>query len=762
MALASQIVPANQAYPSRGGNGAISPHVDYARQMKIHERMKEIVHSKASEANRRVGLRQALENRWIEDLEQYNGQYDHKTQEALNDGNKSKLFINLTQSKTDAMSARLMDLLFPTDDKNWGIQPTPVPELSEAVSQALAQFRELEEQAKQQSANGEGVTPEQAKQLTELEIHVKSLKAIIDEARKRAEAMEREIDDQLKESNYHAVSRDQIEDACKLGTGVVKGPITGDKVRKGWKKRQVEQTGAGGMPMIGRDGQPVMQEIDEYDLKMSVGEQPAMRYVDIWSFFPDMDARKIEEANGTFERHLMTPKMLREFARLEGVDQDAVRRILRQKPAETAPSYLASLRNLKQDLQQIGNAFYHVWEYSGPLEPEEMRDLALAMGDEATVQELGEIDPLMEVHAVIWFCQEELLRFTIYPLDSNECMYSVFNLSKEEASIFGKGIPAMMRDPQSSLNAAWRAMMDNAGLATGPQIVVDRTIIEPANGVWELEPRKIWYSKKSIPREDRAFASFNIDMHQEPLANIIALSKQFIDDMTAMPAIAQGEQGSNVTKTAQGMALLMNSTNVVFRRIVKNYDDDVTTPNIRRFYDWNMQFNPKKAIKGDYCIDARGSSVLLVREMQAQNLMMIAMQLGQHPVYGPMLKNRDVLRMLFKAHMIPADEVVLSDDEIDAVLADAAAQAEAATQAQEDAANLQIQIANMNNDTKLKIAHLNKEVALITAATNANMGMDKIEAMLEKSRNELMSKERGLAVETAMAAKTGEHAGGSV
>lgn len=747
MALAAQVAPMGQGSPAQNGMAGM----DQVMQMRIAERMKEIVHTKASEAQRRVGLRQALEQRWIEDLEQYAGQYDSKTQTALNDGEKSKLFINLTQSKTDAMSARLMDLLFPTDDKNWGIQPTPVPELSEEVSTALARERELKTSEEAAVAAGAEVPPEQAKELSELEVHVKELQDRVDEARKRAEAMEREIDDQLKESNYHAAMRDLIEDACKLGTGVCKGPITGDKVRKGWKKRMVANVPG---------GQPV--PVDEYELKMSVGEQPAMRYVDIWSFFPDMDARKIEESNGTFERHLMTPKMLRDFARLDGVDQNAVRKILVQKPAETAPSYLASLRNLKADLQQISNAFYHVWEYSGPLEPEEMRDLALAMGDEATVRDLGELDPLMEVHAVIWFCQGELLRFTIYPLDSNECMYSVFNLAKEEASIFGKGIPAMMRDPQASLNAAWRAMMDNAGLATGPQIVIDRTIIEPANGSWELEPRKIWFAKKAIPREDRAFAAFNIDMHQEELANIIALSKQFIDDMTAMPALAQGEQGAGVTKTAQGMALLMNSTNVVFRRIVKNFDDDVTTPNIRRFYDWNMQFNPKKAIKGDYCIDARGSSVLLVREMQAQNLMMIAMQLGQHPVYGPMLKNRDVLRMLFKAHMIPADEVVLSDDEIDAVLADAAAAQSELVKAQEDEANLKIQIANMNNDTKLKIANMNKETALITAATNANMSMDKIEAMLEKNRQDIGSKERSLAVETAMAAKTGQHAGGSV
>jgi hypothetical protein len=95
-----------------------------------------------------------------------------------------------------------------------------------------------------------------------------------------------------------------------------------------------------------------------------------------------------------------------------------------------------------------------------------------------------------------------------------------------------------------------------------------------------------------------------------------------------------------------------------------------------------MQFSDKPEIKGDYQVDARGSSVLLMREMQAQNLMVIAMQLGGHPIYGPMLRNRELLRKIFQAYMVPAEEVMLGDDEIDAILAAAAQQSEAAVAAQ--------------------------------------------------------------------------------
>jgi hypothetical protein len=727
-------------------------------------RLKTIVGRMESEANRRVGLRTHLEKRWIEDLQQYHGRYDDKTEKALNKGDRSKLFINLTRTKTNAMSARLMDLLFPTDDKNWGISPTPVPELTEAASQAAKAARQMRQHAlqAQEAAASEGADPATIAQAQQTEAQAKEaeqkaaeLDAKVAEGRRRADLMSAEIDDQLKESQYHAAMRDVIEDACKLGTGVCKGPVTGDKVRQGWKKRLA---GAGEA-----EGQG---ETSEYELKISTGTTPAMRKVDIWSFFPDLDASKIEEGEGVYERHLLNQKRLRGLAKLPGFDKDAIRRLLASKPRGSAPSYLADLRNLSRDNNQITGDLYHVWEYTGPLSAEDMQDLALAMGDKGTSAELEEVDPLTELNAVVWFCQDEILKFAVYPYDSGECMYSVFNLEKDEASIFGYGIPAIMRDPQKSLNASWRAMMDNAGLSTGPQIAIAQQYLEPADGKWEIAPRKVWLIKEAIPKDTKAFDAFNIPSNQAEYANIIAISKQFVDDMTAMPSIAQGDQGVNPVKTFGGQALQMNSASVVFRRIVKNFDDDVTTPNIRRFFDWNMQFSPKAEIKGDFEVEARGSSVLLVRELQSQSLMFIAMNLGAHPVFGPMLKNRAVLRKLFETMMIPANEVVLSDEEIDAILAQAEAQNSEAqmAQLQQDAAaaelEAKINIANLDAQTRVAVAKLNRETALIEYATRANVELEKLEAMLNDKAEERASKERMMAAEAVMTAEVGSGGGG--
>jgi len=736
------------------------------------EKLAEIIGRMDAEVTARIGKRQSLETRWIGDLEQLHGRYDAATAQILLEEERSGLFINYTKQKSDSMASRLKDLLFPTDEKNWAIKPTPVPTLADNAEAAASLARQKQEQAKAAAAappaaEAEGAPPEEVaamqqqaavaqEEADEATAAAAALNAQLEEARKRSDLMEKEIEDQLTECQYSTIKRDQIDCAVKLGTGVTKGPVTGDMVRRGWKTDP---------------------ESGEYRLEMSTGERPAYRGVDIWGFFPDMDATNIQEGNGTFERHLMNRRRLRELQHLAGFDKDAIRRLLQLAPSTTAPAYLAQLRNIRAATQQVTGDLYHVFEYYGPLEPQDMQDIALHMmtSRDPTVTGIAseglnlveEIDPLLSVNACVWFCQGEVLKFALYPYDSGESIYSVFNLAKDEASIFGYGMPAIIRDPQSAANGAFRALMDNAGVSSGPQVIIDLQNIEPEDGSYKLKPRKIWTAKNGIPKENPPFQLFHIESRQVELLNIINLCERLIDQMSAVPQVMQGQQGEvgvhNVQQTALGTALLHNSANVVFRSIVKNFDDDVTTPDIRRAYDWNMQFSEKPEIKGDFQIDARGSSVLLMRELQAQNLMQIAMQMGGHPIYGPMLRNRELLRKIFQAHMIPADEVMLSDDEIDAVLAAAQAENEALAAAEAKSASderklalenqrleLQASLANQKNASEERIAKLSYDAKMNELAGKLNMSVQELEAMLAGKEIDVGSKERIFASEVAI------------
>ena len=694
------------------------------------------------EADDRVMRRNLVEKRWIADLEQYHGEYDQTIEKKLEANDKSSLFINQTRPKTNACAARLSDMLFPTDDNNWGIKPTPVPELSRGAQEAADAAMGAAKQANQALQQGD---PAQAEAIANAgnqmaDVSAK-MKADMDAAQKACQSMQDEIEDQLRECNYAIQARDVIDDTCKIGTGVMKGPVASmDRARRSWEQ--------------GEQG---------YAITYKENPRPAYYRVDPWSFFPDPDARTVDESESFFERHLMRAKDLRRLAKQPGFSADAIRSVLKQNPSRNLPSYLADLRNITGENQAPTDKMFQVWEYRGPITSEELIAIAQNLGREDLAETYAEPDPLMEIQVVIWFCQGELLKFGVHHLDSGESIYSVYNLEKDDSSIWGYGIPSLMRDSQKALNAAWRMMMDNAALSSGPQIVINSQHIDPADKKWNLAPRKVWIKKPNAPAGQPVFETYEVSMHQAELANIIMLAKQFIDDETSISTLAQGEQGAHTTQTAQGMAILMNAVNVVFRRFVKNFDDDITVPNIRRLYDWNMQFSQKDYIKGDMEVDARGTSVLLVRELQAQNLMVLA-NMTAHPILGLLLKAAPVVRKLSQSMMIPPDEIVKTDEELKQEAAMAARQGE---KPDPEVMKLQLQkeIAEKENETRIAVANMQRETELVKLAQTSNMDLEKLRAMIMDKREERGSKERMFAAEAAIEAskpkeEPGEGSGG--
>jgi hypothetical protein len=173
---------------------------------------------------------------------------------------------------------------------------------------------------------------------------------------------------------------------------------------------------------------------------------------------------------------------------------------------------------------------------------------------------------------------------------------------------------------------------------------------------------------------------------------------------------------------------------------VKRWDDRITTPVITRFYDWNMKFNPKKEIKGDYCVDARGSSALLARELMANQLAIVLNNYAGHPVLGQYTKVAEAYRKLVQAWHLEPDSIVYTDDELAQKAKD---QADAESQGGEIdpmVALKQEEIAVRREELQLKrdIAMVELEklrsderIAVMRLAQDKEMGLAEIDSRLQ-------------------------------
>ena len=701
-----------------------------------------VVSGLTTDVENRVAKRRPVERRWLDNIRQYEGE----AKAVRPDG--SAAVFNVTRSKCNTFESKVFDMLFPTDDRNGSINPTPVPELDQEAKDADRQVERLVAQANEAEDTAEST--ELQGQADALAQRIAELDDIRAEARKRAELMGDEVWDNLIESEYAVECRKLIHDGTVAGTGFLKGPLPlSDRVRTYWDRSD--------------SGYRLQHEEDQ-------GDRFAYVRTSYWHLFPDSATREFGTCESWFERHIMRKRDLREFARHKGAFKNAIRDLLREGPQDRLPDYLMELDTIASEegvtTTDLSGNIYVMWEYRGPLEDELLEDLiyALTSQDERLRGRESElVDPLKQLDVVLWFCNGRPCKIGINHLDDNSAIYNAFQIERSEARLWGPGLPQLMRDQQEVITDGWRAMLENAAYGALPIFEVNEELVQPVDDSDELRIYPGATFRRLQGKGDPNMPGIRIitvPVVQEHWQNIITMAMQFIDTETNISALAQGEQGAATSKTAGGMALLMNSVNVVFRRVIKTFDDDITTPVLGKAYHYLMQFSQKDEIKGDYTVQARGSSVLLVREVQAQNLLLLATQATVHPVLGQHLKIRELMKKLVQSMMLSSDELLLTESELEELLA---AEEQAAQDGPPDPELLKLQvqreIATLEAEGKMALAEMSRETEMMKMALAHQTTIEGVAAKLQAVREQNQSKERVFAAEAAVEARNPDSGG---
>lgn len=663
---------------------------------------------------------------------------------------RSTVYVGITRQKTNAAEARLSDILIPTDDKNWGVGPTPNPTLAGQMQDetpvAPDAMGNIPQQPVVDPNTGEPAADAQGKPLMQ-PMRKKDIAAAVDkQARDTAQAMEREIDDQLTQCDYQGELRKMLHDAAMLGTGVMKGPVVTNRTRKAW------------VPQTTSDGKTI------HTLAILKESDPASFRVDPRNMVPDPACGDdIQKGRGIFERELMTKRAVQDLAKQDNYLLPALRQVLLQSPTRVKALEQVSDK-LRVDLASSDQ--YEVWHYVGELDIADLRA--------AGVKDLPEDeDPLTVLSGCVVMINGIVVKAYLNPLETGDLPYDFYPWEKVSDSVWGFGVPYLMRAQQRVLNAAWRQMMDNAGLSSGAMVVMRRNGIYPADGQWVLSARKIWYANDDVEDVEKAFQLIEIPMHQPELAAIIAMAQDLADKETGSPQLTQGEQGS-APDTVGGMQLLMNNANVVLRRLVKQFDDYVTKKHIQRYYDFNMCYSEKPEIKGDFMIKARGSSALLVRDAQNTALTNL-LQLAQSPGLAPLVKMRDLFVKVLEGQHLHPDDIVKSEEQIKTEAAIAAknppqdpriqaAMVIAKARVEDSKARadgyaseieLRRDIANQNQAANLIELQVQREIEMLKLANSQKLSLEQVKAQLaavainDRTKKELFAAEASLKLNPA-------------
>jgi hypothetical protein len=534
-----------------------------------------------------VSDRRMAELKWLRNLRQFLGVYDEDVAKQL-DPNRSKAYPRITRVKVISTLSRIMNLMFPGNERNWEIRASPSPDMSPEDVQTAVQ-RMIEKQQK------EGLQPTLDADLVEA-----AAKMLADE---RAQMLTNFIDDQLQELggdqtyDYVQLNRKVLMSGILYGVGVLRGPFAKQETKTRW-----------GLDAM---GMPAMQQ----DTLI----KPQYEFLSVWDFYPDMSAKTLRGMDGYFIRLVMTRAQLRKLADRQDFFAPQIRDYLRSNPQGNY-----KLQPFETDLRTMGVAEnvnvqkpesnkYEVIIWNGSVSGSSLSMCGVEVPEDRKAD---------DIDAEVWMVDGNVIKATMNPwrkLGYDVPTIHAFVFDEDDTSPVGNGLPAVMRDSQMAVANASRMLLDNASVVCGPNLEINTDLMRPDQDMTSVTAYKIWYREgNGADAQYPAARAIPINSHIPELVSIIELFMKFADAETFVGPMTGGdmERGpSEPMRTAAGASMLRGDAALPFKDIVRNFDA-FTQSVIHSIVCFNRAFNPDRAPAGDYNIIARGATSLVAKEIK--------------------------------------------------------------------------------------------------------------------------------------------------
>lgn len=445
--------------------------------------------------------------------------------------------------------------------------------------------------------------------------------------------MSKEIEAQLDACNYQLEARRAIEDRIMLGTGIMKGPVNTGKLKTKFVK-------------IG----------DSWVPKATTDYAPSITCVRPWRFYPDMDVETFAESCDAIEYHPMTALDLSLKRKHPGFDAEAITSILSKEDGIAGETYntdyYTTVKAGVWSSRYMYKDRYTVLEYHGPITYDEVCKLGL----EPTYD-----SPTQEYYGEVWVCCGKVIRLELENIEAQyETPYAVAVWKRDPTSPFGFGHPLLLADAQRVVTASYHMILDNASLTSGPQMSMYQQYIQPVDGSYEITPNKVWLlTDPSVSIKDAInfFTPTNVIGNILP---VLQLARNFADEESA--TISPVSSPQNVD-SATGQLILASNSTTILDFLAEEWDDQVTEKTIRRCYAWNMQYNPKEDIKGDFVVDVKSSSEYKNKQMYIRDMERLSVEMTQNPAMAEWINPKALVMARLNLMHIPDNKIVYTDEE---------------------------------------------------------------------------------------------------
>lgn len=540
--------------------------------------------------------KEAKENSGIEEdlmrsLRAYNGEYDPEDLARIGSEGGSAIYMNLTATKCRAASSWIKDILL-GKEVPFSIEPTTLPELPldivEKIDTAIKQqYQEVVEQ------NGQQDIKQAQKTIKELNQRARDIKEAIyeeitSEAKWQMKKHELHIIDQMEEGEWTKALDQFIEDFTVFEVAIMKGPVITKKKKLSWE---------GGEVKVDEDYIFLNKRVSPFDI------------------YPSASATDICDGN-LVEHMRFSASELSSLKGTPGYNTEAIIQVLDEYKYgyygedlnDSLESEIAE-EEKRGDSTKANKGVIHGLHFFGSVSADLLADWG--MKDECI--EFADPTDQFEVEAILVGSQVIKCKLNKDPLKRRP--YYKASWQNRPGSWWGRSLPSLMRDIQRMCNATARALSNNMGLASGPQMEVYTDRLADDGDIENIRPFKIWQVTTDPTGAGGRAIQFN-----QPTSNaaeLMAVYKEFelrADDATGIPRYAYGnERVGGAAQTASGLSMLLDSASKSIKDAIRHIDDGLIKPRVESQFYYNLLNNEDPSFTGDVNVVAKGSSSLTIK-----------------------------------------------------------------------------------------------------------------------------------------------------
>jgi len=580
MALGSQLIPVARASDLEAA----------AQRESAEKQMTPMIQGLAAHVRHRWEVmrdhkRDTVEDRLSACVRAMNMEYDPSKMAEIRKQGGSEIFMGIVSTKCRTATAWLRDTLLGTGaDKPWSLNATPVPEVPPEVAANLQRIMAANLQ-QYYSAGNQPLDPMELRQLA-AGMKDTATRAMKHEAAKRVDRMELKMEDQLAEGGWVKALYEFTNDLATFPFAVLKGPIP--------RKRKAMKYVKGGLAAV-----DVLR--DEWER------------VDPYKFYYAPWGDDIQNMP-VMELHHLTREDVEAMLGVEGYDEASIRSLLTDFGSggfgwlDHDDSEMESVTG--KDFDEAHSdvvAALQLWD-SIP------GDMLLEWG----LSEEDIDDPQKSYPCEVWMVNNTVIKAVLNYDPLGRKPYYLTSFEKVPGRIDGNGVADLCIDAQNMCNAAARALANNMGISSGPQVGVNVSRLPAGEDITQMYPWKIWQFKSSEYGD--ASAPMQFFQPNSNAAELMAVFEKFMelaDEVSGIPRYMTGQHVPGAGRTSSGLSMLISNAGKSIKQVIGNVDHDVLTPMLERQYQRNLRYSDDPDLIGDVQIVARGAMSLVVKEAEA-------------------------------------------------------------------------------------------------------------------------------------------------